>query len=427
MSIAAKLRRAPLRVTTGGFILNSGLGKVTNTDEDAAKAIHGLAAGAYPQLERINPRTFQKLVGAGEVALGGALLLPIFPAGLVGLGLMGFSGALLGVYWRTPGMHEEGSIRPTHQGIAIAKDSWMFGAGAALVLDAFFQGAHDLRKDKAPSSDETRAAVAAGAASAAGAVGSWLNKAKTATAEGTHHAVEVAKTAKDEHGPQVAAALSTAGSVLADKAASAVEAAKTAKDEHGPQVAAALSSVGATVAEKATDAADSARDAKDQHSGTVAKALQTAGAVIAERAAVAGSVIADKAADAGSVISDKASDAGSAVADRAPSSGQVQNVWEHARARAVERASAAVDASRDKGSDAASSARKAAKSYRKSAKRSAKDLRKAARTSGKDLRASAQDYGKSFRKEAKKSAAAARESAQDLRESAKHAVAAAKK
>ena len=33
-------------------------------------------------------------------------------------------------------MHEPGSLRPTHQGTAIAKDVWMLGVGAGLVVDA---------------------------------------------------------------------------------------------------------------------------------------------------------------------------------------------------------------------------------------------------------------------------------------------------
>ena len=37
MSLSAKLRRAPIRIATGAFILNSGLGKL-HGDEDTAKA-----------------------------------------------------------------------------------------------------------------------------------------------------------------------------------------------------------------------------------------------------------------------------------------------------------------------------------------------------------------------------------------------------
>jgi hypothetical protein len=135
MSIAAKIRRAPLRAATGAFILNSGLNKL-DVDDDHAKRLHSMATGAYPMLNKVPPRPFAKTLAVAEVALGGALLAPVVPAGLVGLGLVGFSGALLGVYWRTPGMHGEGHPQPTQQGTALAKDVWMMGIGTSLVIDA---------------------------------------------------------------------------------------------------------------------------------------------------------------------------------------------------------------------------------------------------------------------------------------------------
>jgi hypothetical protein len=72
------------------------------------------------------------LAGA-EIGLGAALLLPIVPAVVAGAGLVGFAGGLLGLYLRTPGMHQ--GLRPTQQGTPIAKDVWLLGIGAALVLD----------------------------------------------------------------------------------------------------------------------------------------------------------------------------------------------------------------------------------------------------------------------------------------------------
>ena len=135
MTLAAKLRRAPGRIVTGTFILNSGIGKLSG-DDDTAKSVHGMAVGAYPVLAKVPPKPFLRAFAIGEVALGGALLAPIVPAGLAGLALVGFSGSLLGLYWRTPGMHAEGSPRPTLQGTAIAKDLWMFGIGTGLVIDA---------------------------------------------------------------------------------------------------------------------------------------------------------------------------------------------------------------------------------------------------------------------------------------------------
>ncbi len=134
MSLAAKLRRAPVRIATGAFILNSGLGKLKG-DEQQALGIHGMAVGAYPFLKKIEPNTFLKALGAAEVALGAALLLPIVPAGLAGLALSGFATGLLGLYARTPGLHDK-YMRPTQAGTAIAKDVWLASVGYALVVDA---------------------------------------------------------------------------------------------------------------------------------------------------------------------------------------------------------------------------------------------------------------------------------------------------
>jgi uncharacterized membrane protein YphA (DoxX/SURF4 family) len=135
MSIAAKLRRAPLRIVTGAYILNSGLAKFSAPD-DIAKTQHDASRNAYPVVEKLSPKTYVKLVGAGETALGAALLLPLVSPLVAGLGLTGFSGALLGMYWKTPGMHEEGNPRPTMQGSGLAKDVWMFGIGTSLVVDS---------------------------------------------------------------------------------------------------------------------------------------------------------------------------------------------------------------------------------------------------------------------------------------------------
>jgi hypothetical protein len=48
--------------------------------------------------------------------------------------LTGFSGGLLGLYIKIPGMRQEGSLRPTRQGIPLAKDSWLLGIGVSLLL-----------------------------------------------------------------------------------------------------------------------------------------------------------------------------------------------------------------------------------------------------------------------------------------------------
>ena len=64
-----------------------------------------------------------------------ALLVPVVPAAVAGAGLTAFSGGLLGLYARTPGMRKEGTPLPTQQGVPLAKDIWMAGIGLGLVID----------------------------------------------------------------------------------------------------------------------------------------------------------------------------------------------------------------------------------------------------------------------------------------------------
>ena len=134
---AAALQRdghLPQRVATGAFILNSGIGKL-RADEEAAAQLHGFAAGAYPFVNKLKPADFTRLLAVGEITLGAALLLPVVPAAVAGAGLAAFSGGLLGLYAKTPGMHKEGSLFPTQQGIPLAKDAWMMSIGLGLVID----------------------------------------------------------------------------------------------------------------------------------------------------------------------------------------------------------------------------------------------------------------------------------------------------
>lgn len=135
MAWASMVRRAPIRLASGAYILNAGVGKIRG-DAGTAAAIHGMASGAYPFLGKVKPALFLRGLGAWEVALGTALLVPVVPVGVAGLALTGFAGGLLGLYWRTPGMHEPGDPRPTQQGTAIAKDLWLFGMGVSLLADA---------------------------------------------------------------------------------------------------------------------------------------------------------------------------------------------------------------------------------------------------------------------------------------------------
>ncbi|MCO1617844.1 MULTISPECIES: hypothetical protein [Micromonospora] len=130
-----RLSHAPLRVAIGAYILNSGLGK-RGLEGEAAAGMHGMAAGAMPQLRQIPPDRFAVLLSRGEVALGAALLAPFVPSLLAGAALTAFGAGLVQLYLKTPGMREGTSLRPSQAGIGLAKDVWLVGAGLTLVLDS---------------------------------------------------------------------------------------------------------------------------------------------------------------------------------------------------------------------------------------------------------------------------------------------------
>ena len=128
-----KLRNLPLRLTTGAYILNSGLEK-RGIPEEAAAGMQGMGAVAFPQLAQMKPQQFATLLSTSEVAVGAALLAPFVSPVLAGAALTGFSAALLTMYWKTPSMHKPGSPFPTPEGIGYAKDAWMLGVGLSLIL-----------------------------------------------------------------------------------------------------------------------------------------------------------------------------------------------------------------------------------------------------------------------------------------------------
>jgi hypothetical protein len=130
-----RLSHLPLRLATGAFILNSGLGK-RGLQGEAAEGLHGMASVTLPApLREMDSTEFAQLLSRGEIALGTMLLLPFVPSRLAGAALTAFGGSLLSLYLRTPGMRQDDSIRPTQAGTALAKDVWLVGAGLTLLLD----------------------------------------------------------------------------------------------------------------------------------------------------------------------------------------------------------------------------------------------------------------------------------------------------
>ena len=132
MGLPITLSEIAPRSAAGAFILNSGLGK-RGADEATAAGMHGFAAGTYPFLKSIPPQQFVKGLATTEIVLGAALLTPFVPTTVAGAALTAFSGGLLGLYLRTPGMRKPGSLAPTQEGLALAKDSWLVGIGIGLM------------------------------------------------------------------------------------------------------------------------------------------------------------------------------------------------------------------------------------------------------------------------------------------------------
>ena len=141
-----RLSHVPLRLATGAFILNAGLGK-RGLDAESAAGLQGMAAGALPQVAKLRPEPFGKALSSLEMALGVALLTPFVSPLVAGVALTAFSGGLLQMYRKTPGLTKPDGIRPTQAGTAVAKDVWMLGTGLALVLD----GLTDRPRDAATS------------------------------------------------------------------------------------------------------------------------------------------------------------------------------------------------------------------------------------------------------------------------------------
>jgi hypothetical protein len=130
-----RLREIPGRVAAGVYIAHSGWDKWKNIDENRAKGLHGMAAGAYPLLRDVPPVTFVKGLAASEMAIGSVILAPIVPRRVAGTVLTAFAGGLVAMYLRTPALHRPGSYWPTPSGVAISKDVWMLGIGLGMLLD----------------------------------------------------------------------------------------------------------------------------------------------------------------------------------------------------------------------------------------------------------------------------------------------------
>ncbi|MET4003576.1 MULTISPECIES: hypothetical protein [Arthrobacter] len=127
------ISNAALRLVSGAFILNTGIGKLNLPMEQAA-GLQESAQRAIPQLGQLAPEKFGKYLSYSEIALGTVVLAPFVPTRLAGLALGVFSGGLVATYLKAPGMTHPGSIRPTPAGTAMAKDFWLAGIAVALIF-----------------------------------------------------------------------------------------------------------------------------------------------------------------------------------------------------------------------------------------------------------------------------------------------------
>ena len=85
-------------------------------------------------MKDIDVASFRKLLGYGEISVGAALLLPFVPKHIAGLALGGFSAALLSIYFSDPAKTMDDGIRPSSEGLSMAKDSWLAAIAIALIL-----------------------------------------------------------------------------------------------------------------------------------------------------------------------------------------------------------------------------------------------------------------------------------------------------
>lgn len=126
------LKSIALRLLPGAYIANSGYSKL-NMPAEASAGMQQMAASGIPAVSKLPSDKFGHYVGIAELAVGGALLTPFVSDRLAGLGLTAFSAGLLTMYFGDEGNTEADGIRPSSQGTALAKDSFLLAIGLALL------------------------------------------------------------------------------------------------------------------------------------------------------------------------------------------------------------------------------------------------------------------------------------------------------
>jgi hypothetical protein len=128
------LSNAILRGVTGAFILNAGLGK-RNLPPEVSGGMKQAASAGVPAFKNMDDKTFGTFLSSSEIGIGAALLAPVVPTKVAGAALAAFSGGLMSMYFRTPGMTESDGIRPTQEGTPLAKDVFMLAIAGALLTN----------------------------------------------------------------------------------------------------------------------------------------------------------------------------------------------------------------------------------------------------------------------------------------------------
>lgn len=121
-----------LRGISGAYFLQSGIGKL-NMPTEAAAGLQQFAATGVPQVTKLAPDTFGKVVSYSEIGVAASLLAPVVPNRLAGLMLGAINTGFLSIYFRNDQMTQKDGIRPSEAGTGLSKDIFIAAIAGALI------------------------------------------------------------------------------------------------------------------------------------------------------------------------------------------------------------------------------------------------------------------------------------------------------
>ncbi|WP_420098284.1 DoxX family membrane protein [Corynebacterium sp.] len=121
-----------LRSLSGAYFLQSGIGKLKMPTE-AAAGLQQFAATGVPQVAKLDPDTFSKVVSYSEIGVGASLLTPFVSNRLAGLALGAINTGFLSIYFRNEQMTRKDGIRPSEAGTGLSKDLFIAAIAGALI------------------------------------------------------------------------------------------------------------------------------------------------------------------------------------------------------------------------------------------------------------------------------------------------------